>query len=242
MDIEMEKNAYERTLAYYIPSNIKRYQSGDINGVRGLIDDYLYLAGCEYGLFNNQEACKQNLEKYKYYAELELEKRKELDLLWFSATVFEEQLVVLSTGDEKFFIKYLKFIDDNADYDEKPSKHGAPWTYRAIAWMVLGRNIDKIEDAISRAKLSFHEHGKYKAMYPYIMMLEAIWEKDEVKFHKFLQMAADKYSRQRIGTFSLPYQTFIAYEALGWCQLAKFKGLKVDFDHKFIPRFLIENS
>ncbi len=233
---------YNRLIKELIPEELKETESKNkdfaFQAKLRLSDSYLSLANLEYGLFNNIEKCKENIEYFKYY-NLEFIKKgiNEPSGERFSTTHFYWVLNALATGDTNYFLKLTKLIDDNADYNETPRKHGAFWFYRVLAWMILERNLEYIPDALERAKASFNEKGKYKSMNPYVMMSEAIWNKDEARFHEYLEIAAKKYGRQKV--FEMPYEKYISWAGLGLCHLAKYRGMKVEFDHKYIPAALI---
>ncbi|MDF2966042.1 MAG: Immunity protein 49 [Rickettsiaceae bacterium] len=244
VDFEQKKDFYNRLIKEYIPQELENLNSEDRgiyrNNLQELSEDYFILASLEYGLFHNIDKCREDLNLFKEYS-LKYIKARVTDVpTKYSATFFAEMLYALCTGDPDFYLEYIRLLDGHADYDEKPSKHGADWMHRALAWMILERNLDKVPDALEKAKASFNPKGQYKAMYPYVLMLEAIWEKDEKKFYENLELAAKKYSRQINGTFDEPQDTFLCWYGIGLCQLAKHKGMKINFDHKYIPAELIK--
>jgi hypothetical protein len=81
---------------------------------------------------------------------------------------------------------------------------------------------------------------RWGKLMPYADLIEAIWNKDEMAFHTALNILANTHKSMVRGIFEnqIEYQLLCLW-GIGLCQLARIKGMNIDFDHEYIPKELI---
>lgn len=225
-----------------IPADLVGIRSENVSertfALRGLYYGYRKLATLEWHLHKDAELFREYNKKAVEYdiKRFKDSKEKEPDIAFQSP--YAKLLDTISAGNESFSKETTIFVDDNHDYKSKPIAHLAPWLYRCLVALVLDRNADQWEFFMEKLKKAFSTK-QYGKLYPYALLLEAIWTKNETLFHEQIQIVADTHKKLTRSIFDDYEDKLLCLWGIALCNLAKMKGMKIEFDHPFIPKELI---
>jgi hypothetical protein len=234
---------YDRFLNQHISEDMLDYKSDDPDknhtGCRALSYNYYLLSSLEWYLYKSSFKFFDYMKKSVDFKKMDYELCKKNNPNFKTYYPMSEVLMSLSSGDKKLINIFSVFLDDNHDYDEKPSSHPAPWLYRCLIVLVLDRYNDQFPTFMEKLKKGYSTK-KWGKLMPYAELIDAIWTRDEVAFHTTLETLANTHKSMLRGLFSDEIeQKLLCLWGIGLCQLARIKGMNIDFDHEYIPRELI---
>jgi hypothetical protein len=235
------KDLLKRYVSELIPDHLTKLCSSidwvKVSAMGSLSNEYYTLAILEWHLHSDAA-------KYKEYMKVSVnydQKRFEYLLSQKPETQCQSPItrifVSLNSGDSDLTSQYVQFLDDHHNNNIRPT-HPADWMYRCLIVLVLNRQLNEWKVFIDKLKKAYSTK-KWSKLYPLALMLEAIWDKDEVVFNEQAQLFASSYKSMTRGIFSDYEDKLLSLWGLGICNLAAMKGLKITIDHQFIPRELI---
>ena len=230
---------WERYSNEYIPYHLDKLKSDKsldvVSGLGGLSSGHKILSVLEWHLHKDAEKFREYMkEAIRYF----LEWVKQDETVIFYPPSLVQLLDVLNTGNVSLIKEFIEYVDDHFDYKTKPDAHPADWLYRCLVALVLGRNADQWEFFIEKLKKGYSVQKRLK-LYPYALLLEAIWTKNETLFHEQLQIIAETHKKLTRSIFDDYEDKLLCLWGIALCNLAKMKGLRIEFDHPFIPKELI---
>jgi hypothetical protein len=229
---------YDLSVNRLIPDELERLKTNRISSLGSLYTRYRTLATLEWHLHKNAEQFREYMKKAVEYDIKRFKDSKTRCPENLFQSKYSLLLDVLCTGDESFSKETTIFVDDNHDYKSKPIAHLAPWLYRCLVALVLERNADQWEFFMEKLKKAFSTKQYWK-LYPYALLLEAIWTKNDTLFHEQLQIVADTHKKLTRSIFDDYEDKLLCLWGIALCNLAKMKGMRIEFDHPFIPKELI---
>jgi hypothetical protein len=226
-----------------IPADLVGIRSENVSertfALRGLYYGYRKLATLEWHLHQDSGLFRECMKKAITYRTTCFEECNKINPINRSNTSFLGPLFdSISTGDESCTKSFFIIVDDNYDYKTKPDAHPADWLYRCLVALVLGRNADQWDIFMEKLKKGYSVQKRLK-LYPYALLLEAIWTKNETLFHEQIQIVADTHKKLTRSIFDDYEDKLLCLWGIALCNLAKMKGMKIEFDHPFIPKELI---
>lgn len=234
---------YERYQNKIIPEYLIDVTSANINkkliSLQGLYSGYKLLGILEWYLHKDAKKFNEFVRKAVEYDKESFLYSKEIRPANKTSTAcLSPMFDVLNGGSKELVRSYFAMVDDNFDYETKPTSHSANWLYRCLVTLTLNRYEDQWGVFIEKLKKGYltKQYGK---LHPLALMLEAIWNKDEVVFNEQAQIFADSYKSMTRGIFPDYEDKLLSLWGLGICNLAAMKGLKVAIDHQYMPKELI---
>ena len=238
------KSLYERFLCKDTPESLERFNSSQTDDKQSasqrLSHVYCLLGSFEWYFHKNDNLFFDYMKKSIFYKKEDLFLCKEGNPDFKTYPSLTSELFPdLCTGNEVIIRDFFSLIDDHFDYDEKPSSHPTPWMYRCLVVLTLGRMEDQFPHFLEKLKKGYSTKRWGKLM-PYADLIEAIWHRDESAFHEALRVISNTHKSMVRGIFEnqIEYQLLCLW-GIGLCQLARIKGMHIDFDHEYIPRELI---
>lgn len=195
--------------------------------------EYRRLAVLEWHLHKDVEKYKSHLKtalQYERERFIEVHQKNPSILYQCSGGYTDTALL---TGDFDYAQAYATFIDNHLH--PKPDAP-EPWGYYVKMYLLLGHYEDVLEINMAKLKKSY-DRKMYEKIRPHYGMYEALVEKDASKFHTHLEQLAKTHK----GTGNLfgDYEDkLLCLKGLAFSNLALGRGMKIDFDHPFVPRAL----
>ncbi len=224
-----------------IEGHLKKSQesSDRLMALGSLYTRYRTLSALEWHLHQDADKFKEYIkEAVNYRANCFIECNKVNPSNRSNTSFLDPLFDSISTGEETYTKGFFTIVDDNYDYEEKPSSHPADWLYRCLVALVLGRNIEYWDEFSEKLKKGYSVQKRLK-LYPYALLLEAIWTKNEALFHEQIQIVADTHKKLTRSIFEDYEDKLLCLWGIALCNLAKMKGMTIEFDHPFIPKELI---
>ena len=222
-----------------IPADLVSIRSENVSertfALRGLYYGYRKLATLEWCLHKDAELFREYMKEAIQYF---LEWVKQDETVIFYPPSLVQLLDVLNTGNVSLIKEFIEYVDDHFDYKTKPDAHPADWLYRCLVALILGRNADQWDFFIEKLKKGYSVQKRLK-LYPYGLLLEAIWTQNEDLFHEQIQIIAETHKKLTRSIFDDYEDKLLCLWGIALCNLAKIKGLRIEFDHPFIPKELI---
>ena len=214
-----------------------------MQGVRDLSSDYPTIAIWEWHLFERLEHFTDYMAKSAECEMLMIRTYNKINPEFVGNPAYraleDPMFYVLCSGQEEAIREYYTFVDDLYDYREEP-KYMACWYYRILVGLTIGRQKEKLSYFVEQMLHIVENKRGGKRMVPYARMLEAIIKRDEAGFHAALSEAARKY---KSAIWKEPFVgaqfELLNLRAIPLCQLALMHGIKVEFDHPYVPKEIL---
>jgi hypothetical protein len=199
-----------------------------------LYSDYRQLAVLEWHLHKDAGKYREYLKTaLAYERERFIEVHENNPTIWYHFPGGYAETALL-TGDFTYAQKYSAFLDDHHDQKAEIRK---PWGYYVKMYLLLGRYKDTLETNIIKLKKTY-DTKSYERVRSEYGLYEALVENDTVKFHTNLEQLAKTH--KGTGNLFLDYEDrFLCLSGLALSNLAIGLGMKIDFDHPFVPRALL---
>lgn len=231
---EMYKYLIERA----IPESLEKIELTDYSR-KILAKDFLYreyrrLGVLEWHLHGDVPLYKQHLKTaLKYERERFTEAHQKDPTIWYYCPG-EYARTALRTGDFAYAKSYSTFLDDHRDPTYEVRK---PWEYYVLMHLLLGRYEEGFNKNMANLKKTY-DTKIYEPIRPEYSLYEAIAEAHEEKFHKHLEHLARTH--KPIARLFVDYEDrLLCLKGIALCNLALGRGMKVDFDHPFVPQALL---
>ncbi|QOL19454.1 Imm49 family immunity protein [Candidatus Bodocaedibacter vickermanii] len=243
MKLPTPQEQYERYQKKIIPEYFMDMESENVskrlNSLHGLYSGYKFLGILEWYLHKDSKKFKEYMKTAVEYDKDSFLYSKEIRPSNKTSTAcLSAMFDALNSGNEDLVKSYFTMVDDYYDYDTKPTSHPANWLYRCLVVLALNRYENQWSVFIEKLKKGYSTK-QYGKLYPLALMLEAIWNKDEMVFNEQAQIFADSYKSMTRGIFPDYEDKLLSLWGLGICNLAEMKGLKVTIDHQYLPKELI---
>jgi len=235
---------YQRDINEYIPNYLEKLSDTsrrDRVSIALMLSNFIAETGIlEWHLYERQDKYFMRMTESAQYAtqanQMRIEKLPQAKLGGIEDAMF----YALCSGQEQIVRDYYNFVDDHFDYKEKPTKHPAPWLYRSLVVLATGRYEQEMDGFLEKLIAGYSTKTWSKLM-PLGLMLEAIWHNKIEQFHAAVEQIAKDHKRM---IWTRYYDGGIKYEvlsirAIAICQLARLRGMKIEFDHPYIPKELI---
>jgi hypothetical protein len=234
---------YEFVVNKSIPDHINQIDNGTsiqkVSSLGSLSTRYRQYAALEWYLHRDARkfreymkiAVEYDIDGFLYSKEIRPKNKT-------STACLSSMFDALSSGNTELVTSYFTMVDNHFDYDTKPTTHSANWLYRCLVSLALNRYEDQWNVFIEKLKKGYSTK-QYGKLYPLAVMLEAIWNNDEVMFNEQAQLFANSYKSMTRGIFPDYEDKLLSLWGLGICNLAVIKGLKVKIDHQYMPKELI---
>jgi hypothetical protein len=233
------REMYDLRVLKWIPYHVDKIKTDLLSACGYLYYEYRKLAVLEWNL--NKDAYKFT-KCIKESVNYSVKQMQTILTVNPNATRYQSEFTLvfdaLCTGEELFAKETSLFVDDNTDYHKKPSSHPADWLYRCIVALVLERNTDQWDMFLEKLKKGYSVQKRLK-LYPYALLLEAIWNKDTALFHEQIRIVADTHMKLTRSIFDDYEDKLLCLWGIALCNLARMKGMKIEFDHPLIPKELI---
>jgi hypothetical protein len=234
---------YQRYINEDIPNNLNKIlidnHRDKFDAVSALINGYSMLAILEWHLHEKLDKYFAFMSKSAEYAIQENNMLIAYNPKRSLGGIEDPCFYALCSGQEQVVREYYNFVDDHFDYKEKPSKHPADWLYRVLVVLATGRYEQEMDGFLEKLIAGYSTKTWSKLM-PLGLMLDAIWHKKIEQFHKAVEQIAKDHKRMIWTRYceGVEYEV-LSIRAIAICQLARMRGMKIEFDHPYIPKELI---
>ena len=236
------EEAYKNLKEDHIPSTLARmndenctFRTAEKDTLAGL---YQKLGVLEYHLHQDtklfREHAKTGLEyRQAFYNEV---LQKDPNMKTYGYEEIMDSLLVQNFEEVK---EWTTFVDDHYDYSGKPN-HIADWLYRILVAFILGRGMENIEMFLEKIKKGYSTK-QYQKLYPYGLMLEAIYKNDSELFHEQLPIITSTHKKMLRSIIGDSWKDrVLCLWGIAFCNLVRMKGMTITFDHPLIPQELIK--
>ncbi|MFN9115985.1 MAG: Imm49 family immunity protein [Bacteroidota bacterium] len=229
---------YEFITKISLPEELEEANSPNVDdrtfAKDSLYSDYRQLAVLEWHLHKDAGKYREYLKTaLAYERERFIEVHENNPTIWYHFPGGYAETALL-TGDFTYAQKYSAFLDDHHDQKAEIRK---PWGYYVKMYLLLGRYKDTLETNIIKLKKTY-DTKSYERVRSEYGLYEALVENDTVKFHTNLEQLAKTH--KGTGNLFLDYEDrFLCLTGLALSNLAIGLGMKIDFDHPFVPRALL---